>query len=231
LYAAGVTSESAVLESLSPHHIVQFYEDDAYLRRVVSTYLSRGLKAGQPVIVIATPAHCEGFLTGLAAHGHDAGLHQRGGGLTLVDAGAALERFMVGSMPDPDLFDKYFGQLVKTVRRKWKDCTIRAYGEMKDILWKHGNAEGALRLEELWNELAARYPISLLCGYSMANFAGESHGAQFEQMCARHVHVLPTERYMEVDTLALRLREVCRLQQRAATLESEIAKRKGEQSR
>ena len=44
-------AQAGVLDSLTPHHTVQFYEDDAYLVRVVSTYLSRGLKAGQPVLV------------------------------------------------------------------------------------------------------------------------------------------------------------------------------------
>jgi hypothetical protein len=225
-----MTSESGVLESLSPHHTVQFYEDDAYLLRVVSTYLSRGLKAGQPVIVIATPEHCEGFVRGIEALGHDPGLYQRGGGLIMLDARAALDGFMAGSMPDTDLFHKHFGQVVTSIRRKRKDCTIRGYGEMVDILWRQGHAEGAIRLEELWNELSARYAFSLLCGYSMAGFTDESHSAQFEEMCARHVHVLPTERYMELDTHALRLREISRLQQRAAALDGEIAKRKRRES-
>ena len=221
----GVSPQPASLESLSPHHTVQFYEDDAYLFRVVSRYLSKGLKAGQPVVVIATPEHCDGFLYGLAALGHDPGLHQRGGGLIMMDAKAALASFIAGSMPSSNLFYEHIGKVVESVRRKRKGCTIRIYGEMVDILWEEGKPEAAIRLEELWNELSAEYALSLLCGHSMATFAGDTHGTQFQEICARHAHVLPTERFMEVQGEGLRLREISHLQQRARALEAEIARR------
>ncbi len=96
---------------------------------------------------------------------------------------------------------------------------------MVDILWKGGNPEGAIRLEDLWNELAAINALSLLCGYSMANFAGDTHGGHFQEICARHAHVLPTERFMEVQGEALRLREISLLQQRARVLDAELARR------
>ena len=38
-------------------HAVQFYADDHSLFTTVATFLAEGLAAGQPAVVIATPAH------------------------------------------------------------------------------------------------------------------------------------------------------------------------------
>jgi hypothetical protein len=38
-----------------PHHAVRFYENDKPLARIVAQFLSAGLAAGNPAIVIATP--------------------------------------------------------------------------------------------------------------------------------------------------------------------------------
>ena len=45
-----------------------------------------------------------------------------------------------------------------------------AYGEMVDVLWKAGQDVAAIRLEMLWNKLAAMHDFALLCGYAMGNF-------------------------------------------------------------
>jgi hypothetical protein len=41
---------------------------------------------------------------------------------------------------------------------------------MVDLLWRGGQAEAAIRLEVLWNELASTRTFSLLCGYAIGNF-------------------------------------------------------------
>jgi len=41
---------------------------------------------------------------------------------------------------------------------------------MVALLWTQGKQEDALRLEELWNDLARTLPFSLLCAYPMAAF-------------------------------------------------------------
>jgi signal transduction histidine kinase len=102
---------------------------------------------------------------------------------------------------------------------------VRAFGEMVDLLWKDGNTEGAIRLEELWNGFAAHHRFSLLCAYSMGNFVGTAHAGQFQAICHAHTHVLPTERYTGADEDA-RLREIAVLQQRARALESEVEHRR-----
>ena len=51
-----------------------------------------------------------------------------------------------------------------------------------------GNAKAAIRLEELWNELAVSYPFSLLCGYPMSEFPDHNHES-YHQVCHTHTQV------------------------------------------
>jgi hypothetical protein len=48
-----------------------------------------------------------------------------------------------------------------------RETTIRAYGEMVDLLWKDGRSAASIKLEMLWNRLAGTHDFSLLCGYAM----------------------------------------------------------------
>lgn len=204
------------------NHTVQFYEDDAYLATAVVEFLSEGLKAGQPLIVVATKPHREAFLAGLSATGIGAADVLQG--LTWLDAADTLATFMNGTVPDEQRFKASLGSVLDGAVHGNRRTALRAYGEMVDVLWKEGNAAGAIRLEELWNELADHYSLSLLCGYSMDNFHQESHAPDFQRICQHHRHVVPTERYTSVDD-AQRLVEVSLLQQRAQALQAEVAHR------
>ena len=68
-----------------------------------------------------------------------------------------------------------------------KDCVVRAYGEMVDVLWKAGQTVAATRLEMLWNDLARSQSFSLLCGYAMGSFYKD---AAVEEVCSHHSHVI-----------------------------------------
>ena len=97
---------------------------------------------------------------------------------------------------------------------------------MVDLLWRDGNPEGAIRLEELWNALAEHYTFHLLCAYPMGNFYSESHAAQFEQVCRTHSHVFPAESIFPGSDSQALAREIAVLQQQARSLNSEIEHRK-----
>jgi PAS domain S-box-containing protein len=131
---------------------------------------------------------------------------------------------MEGRMPNHELFEATLGAVFDRVLGDHHYLVARAYGEMVDLLWKDGNIEGAIALEDMWNALAARYSFTLLCAYSMGNFYKEAHTASFQRICAQHAHALPTEEYLEADD-ADRLRQLAVLQQRARALEAEVKHR------
>jgi signal transduction histidine kinase len=131
---------------------------------------------------------------------------------------------MVGTRPDASRFRETIAPIVERASCAGPRPVVRLFGEMVDLLWKDGNPDGALRLEELWNELGRTHEFSLLCGYAMGNFAHAGDAEQFRQVCGHHTHVAPTERWTRADE-AGRLAEISDLQQRALALESEIADR------
>jgi hypothetical protein len=168
-------------------HAVRFYKDPDSLSRIVADFVGDGLAAGEPAIVIATPEHRALVVRNLQALALDVEALQRAGDLFLLDADQTLAAFMVDGMPDPALFMETIVPVIEQACRGRKDCVVRAYGEMVDVLWKAGQTVASTRLEMLWNNLAASHMFSLLCGYAMGNFYKD---AAVEEICSHHSHVV-----------------------------------------
>lgn len=205
-------------------HDVQFYESEDFLCSSVGTFLMDGLRAGQPLVVIATEAHRKGFLDRMRPVYVDIEDRLNGSDIVWLDARESLTAFMEGGRPNPELFEATIGNVFERLMAKRTYLVIRAYGEMVDLLWKDGNIEGAIALEELWNGLARKYSFNLLCAYSMGNFFKEAHTHSFRQICGAHDRVSPTESYLTGDE-SERLREITLLQQRSRALEAEVRHR------
>jgi len=171
-------------------HAVRFYENKASLCRTVGDFLAEGIALGQPGLVIATPAHRDGLLVELRSRQVDVDTVQAAGDLLLLDARDVLATFMVDGMPDPMLFKTHVPAAIDRLCRGRTDCTIRAYGEMVDVLWQEGLTAAAIRLEMLWNQLAMTHDFSLLCGYAMGSFYKD---AGMRDICAQHSHVIPAD--------------------------------------
>ncbi|MFP5246662.1 MAG: MEDS domain-containing protein [Thermoanaerobaculia bacterium] len=86
-----------------PHanHLVQFYEDDAFLYSVVADYAGDGLRNGEPFVGVATPEHRAGFLRVLRGNGFDVDALTASGRVRLLDARDLLDSFMRGDAPMP----------------------------------------------------------------------------------------------------------------------------------
>ena len=113
----------------------------------------------------------------------------------------ALASFMVDGQPNPQKCFRARKAALDRVRRGRKHVTIRAYGEMVDVLWKEGRDVAAIQLEMLWNRLARDSEFSLVCGDAMANFI---ESAVANDVCRQHTHLVypdGTARVSNVDTL------------------------------
>jgi hypothetical protein len=172
-------------------HAVRFYENKASLCRTVADFLGEGIALGQPGLVIATPAHRDALLAELRSRHFDVDEVQAAGDLLLLDARGVLATFMVDGMPDATLFKTHVPAAIDRLCRGRKHCTIRAYGEMVDVLWQDGLTAAAIRLEMLWNQLAMTHDFSLLCGYAMGSFYKD---AGMREICAQHSHVIAAEK-------------------------------------
>ncbi|MEO8561944.1 MAG: ATP-binding protein [bacterium] len=208
---------------------MQLYEDDRFLSETVVDFFASGLVNGQRAVAITTPEHRASFSEGLHGKGFDVERATTNGQVILLDAEDLLAAFMVGALPDGGRFraavDGLLGSDVRFGEGVGPRKPVLAFGEMVDILWRRGNLEGALALEELWNELANVYNFSLLCAYRLGSFVHDTHDAPLRAICDQHSHVVPTERYMQMDENS-RLREIALLQQRARALETELEHRR-----
>jgi len=203
-------------------HAVQFYERDDFLLEGVTRFVASGISDGDCSIVIATKPHRIDLEARLVRRGLDLNAARRRGSYVALDAADTLAKFMVGAAPDRAKFEQVVGALIDRSIQGPPLRRVRAFGEMVALLWAGGNPSGAIELERSWNDLAARRPFSLLCGYPMQAFAGSEHDRGFAAVSAAHAHVAPTESYLELDPDE-RLRAVAELQQRVAALEAEIA--------
>lgn len=177
-------------KSLRPH-FVQMYDDERVLVEAVSTFASAGIDAGETVILVATKAHRDLFEPALVARGADLLKARREGRYVSLDADEMLARFMRGGRPDPESFRKVIGSVVEIGAANGKD--VRIFGEMVALLWTRGEVAAAIRLEELWNELAGTYPFRLFCAYPAHGFGSDSLGP-LARICHEHSHVVPPHR-------------------------------------
>lgn len=172
-------------------HAVQVYDGLDELTRSVGAYLAAGFGVGEPAIVIASAAHRRAFETELDARGVQALELEDQGILTCRDADETLAAFMDGGMPSSDRFEDAVGRLVDEVSSRFPTMTIRAFGEMVDILWARGEKEAALALEELWSDLARSRRFALLCGYRLDIFDIDVQTGALPAVFGAHSHAQP----------------------------------------
>ncbi|WP_250532488.1 MEDS domain-containing protein, partial [Caballeronia sp. ATUFL_F1_KS39] len=77
------------------------------------------------------------------------------------------------------------GTLIDTLSGNGK-VPVRAFGEMVAILCARGESGAALRLEQLWNDLARKHAFSLLCAYPTRVFKGSEEARAFHAICSAH---------------------------------------------
>jgi hypothetical protein len=173
------------------YHAVQFYKDETSLSGTVAQFLADGLRTGQPGLIIATSSHADSIVRELKARGLDVDALRMTGELQFFDARRMLGAIMVGGVPDAIRFRTTVGDMIERLCAGRTPCPIRAYGEMVDLLWQEGNADGAIKLEILWNQLAATYDFALLCGYAFGHFYKETRDPRYPDVVAQHSQVLP----------------------------------------
>ncbi len=180
----------------TPHpcdHLVQLYNDEAFLARAVSLFVGIGLADGEGAVIIATPEHVTLFRKSLRGAGLDVDALIEREQLLFFDAKTCLAEFMVDAMPDRDKFVNLVTPVFTRIRAAGYE-KIRLYGEMVNLLWDH-NLAGTVALEDLWNQVLADTGLSLLCAYSIDNFDRHAHRGVLHQISRCHSHFIPVDDY------------------------------------
>lgn len=181
-------------------------------------------------MIIARPEHRGGIAAALRGLGHDPERLRSQGQLLESDAEESLRRFLRGDLehgtPDAPAFRACMAPMLQALKAETRFTGLRAYGEMVDLLAAAGNTAAAVRLEELWNELAREHPFQLFCGYSLQSFRRSDATADFERVCALHQQVRPAETFPDGGSPEEQRLRIAKLQQMARALEAQLAERK-----
>jgi DNA-binding NarL/FixJ family response regulator len=176
-------------------HEVQFYSDDAVLVDRLVRFVAAALKAGDVAIAVATRSHRDSFFQRLKAEGLGVDAAIKEGRYIPVDAVDTLSTFMVNDMPDSDRFFEVAGGLIRAAAKagKTEHPRVTVFGEWVSLLLAEGKADAAIRLEQLWNQLAAIYEFDLLCGYALSNFHHKGGEEIFRTIWLEHSAVYSQE--------------------------------------
>lgn len=179
-------------------HAVQFYEHDNALAELLAAYIGTALVKGDAAVVIATKKHLDDLRSSLGVRGLDLRVAESQGRYMAFDAAETLVRISSPrGWPDEQRFREVIGEVIDraTASVRSDHPRIAAFGEMVALLCANRQFAAAIRLEELWNDLARERSYSLCCAYPMSLFkADEAAAARFMKVCAQHSHVFPAER-------------------------------------
>ena len=166
-------------------HKIEFYPDDAAFVGGFTRFIEAVLEAGKAVIVVATESHRKGLVRRLQEDGVDIAAAIEQGRYIPLDAAETLSTFMVNDLPDPVRFFKVASDLIAPAARAIAggESRVAICGECGSILWTQGKADAAIQVEQLCNQLARRYDMDILCGFSLTDFSREEDKQIFQKIC------------------------------------------------
>lgn len=172
-------------------HFAQFHRTSDSLTESIASFLQSGIRHSHSVIVIATPELRDRLVTRLTEDQIELDVLNRSGQLELMDAAQLLAAFMADGVPEWRRFRSTMMPILARVEASGR--SIRVFVEMGSILWKEGNTEGAIRLENLWNRLAGFHTFALYCGYALDTHREESYAGPLEDVGHAHSDIIGTE--------------------------------------
>jgi DNA-binding NarL/FixJ family response regulator len=180
-----------------PHsHEVAFYADDSSVVDGYARFIESSLKGGNAVIVVVTESHRARLIPRLEADGVNVAAAIEEGRYIPLDAADALSRLTVNDILDPALCTKVVGDLITGAAKGLRAANGQVVfcGGIAPILLSKGNAEGAIKLECLWDQITRGYGVHTLCGYLSSAFPHHEADPVFQGICAEHSAVHGQER-------------------------------------
>jgi DNA-binding NarL/FixJ family response regulator/PAS domain-containing protein len=179
-------------------HLVAFYEAQEFLVETFRTFALAGLRDGQALVVVATAAHRDAFLTALSSEIDMAAIVAEGR-YVVLDAAELLVQFMADDGPDQRAFREIVGAVIERTAADGRG--VRIYGEMVALLCEAGDFEWAAALEDQWNDLASDHEFALLCAYPTFAFEDAATADAFARIRDLHTTVIPGGAHASKPTL------------------------------
>ena len=168
-------------------HEVLFTSDETSLLDRYAVFASAALATGSAAIVVTRRAYGDALYRRFKAHNLDIDRAIEDGRYLWLDVEDALSTILLDGWPDEQRFWPAMTPLVEAAARAstCNPARVVACGECAAQLWKQGGAAAAIRLEQLWDRLARKYGVALLCGYALPS-ADSGDQETLEQIAAQH---------------------------------------------
>lgn len=169
-------------------HEVAFHADESSLVDEYARFATAALDARNGLMMLVNSARRDAIYQRLQARGIDIERIVKTKGCMWVDVPAALSRFMVDGRIDEVRFWNAASALVLEAAKASKGHPLRvaACGECAPSLLHEGMANAAIRLEQLWDEVARTYSIEVFCGYAADGLRCDDENQIFQDICAAH---------------------------------------------
>jgi len=176
-------------------HEVAFYADHDSVVDGYARFIESALINGNVVILVVTESHRASLISRLEADGVNVPAAIEQESFILLDALDVLSRLTVNDTPDPVRCAKVIGDLIVGAAKgaTGEHRRVVACGEIAPSLLSKGNAEGAIQLEHLWDEITRIHGVHTLCGYLSSAFPNKESNPTFQGICGEHSAVHGTE--------------------------------------
>ena len=161
-------SGSSVSVERQAGHIMQFYEEDAFLINKVREYVLDSLAADRTCVVIATMDHLAALHDSLRGE-LDMEQAKFDGRLAVYDAATTAEKFIRDGKIDTGMCSDVLRQILRCAALHGRP--ISAVTELAALLWQRGEREMALKVEEFRSVLSKEYDFAMLGAYPMEAFS------------------------------------------------------------
>jgi len=169
-------------------HEALYYSTETLLLDRWASAAQAALEEGATFLLVATPARQQRLRVMLEKRGANVAVPISEGRYVSIGVDETLAKFMVGDRPDEARFWTSATSLMLGLAKAStaEQPRIVACGECAPSLCVRGNAEAAVRLEQLWDELTRTYNLDTVCGYASDGCQCEDPGAVLHDMKAIH---------------------------------------------
>ena len=169
----------------SRRHEAVLYSNSAVLLDEYAQFAAAALTAGKSIIIAADAPRQNELRRTLEADGLDIDLAIRQRRYVSVDPAGMVSTFMVDGWPDEARFWKAATSLIMEAAEASRGgrAGVAVCGDGCADLLMTGRGDAALRLEQLWDDLARTCNVDVFCGYSQT---APGDPDLFHRICREH---------------------------------------------
>ena len=169
-------------------HEALYYSTEALLIDRWASAAEAALDEQATFLLVTTPLRQQRIRTVLEKRGANLAVPISEGRYVSLGVDETLAKFMIGDQVDEARFWTSATSLMLSLAKAStaEQPHVVACGECAPTLCVRGNAEAAVRLEQLWDELTRTYNLDTICGFALEGCQCEHPEAVLQDMRAVH---------------------------------------------